>query len=52
MTSAKLCVAAGTSFQLNGGETSGPSHVNFFGIVSPLEKAVFEIWKDIAPPVA
>jgi len=42
MMSAKLCVAAGASFQLSGGETSGPSHVNFFGIVSPLEKATLE----------
>ena len=46
--SAKLCVAAGASFQLNCGETLGPSHVNFFGIVWPLENTVLEMWKDMA----
>jgi hypothetical protein len=43
MMTAKLCVAAGASFQLSCGETSGPSHVNLFGIVSPLENAALEI---------
>ena len=51
MMSAKLCVAADASLQRSCGETSGPSHVNFFGIVWPLEKTVFEIWKDIARPL-
>jgi len=52
MMSAKLRVAAGTSVQLSCGEASSPSHVNFFGIVPPLEKAVLDIWKDIAHPFA
>jgi hypothetical protein len=52
MISAKLCLAAGASFQLNCGETSGPSHVNFLGIDPPLGKAVLAIWKDIVPPLA
>src|SRR5216683_2978410 len=52
MMSAKLCVSAGGSFHFNCGETSGPSHVNFFGIASPAEKSGLEICSAIAPPFA
>src|SRR5260370_40107603 len=50
MMSAKLRVFGGGSFHFNCGETSGPSQVNFLGIVSPAEKASLEICKDIVPP--
>ena len=43
MMSARLCVFAGTSFQSNLGETSGPSQVNFLGIACPAEKALLDI---------
>jgi len=39
MISAKLCVPPAAPFHLSGGETSGPSHVNFLGIVPPAENA-------------
>src|SRR5437868_3023288 len=48
MISAKLCVFAGGSFQLSLGEASGPSHVNFLGIISLAEKAELTIF--MLPP--
>src|SRR6267143_768464 len=42
MMSAMLCVFVGGSFHFNCGDASGPSQVNFFGIVSPAEKAALE----------
>src|SRR6202007_2408550 len=47
---AKLCVFAGGSFQFSLGETSGPSQVNFFGMVSPAEKALLPISNGIVFP--
>src|SRR5215472_4243265 len=46
--SAKLCVFAGGSVQLSFGETSGPSHANFFGIISPAENDALDIF--MVPP--
>jgi hypothetical protein len=37
--SARLLAPAGTSDQLKGGDTSGPSHVYFLGIISPAVNA-------------
>src|SRR2546422_7340622 len=37
--SARLLALAGMSDQLRGGDTSGPSHVYFFGIIPPASKA-------------
>ena len=48
MMSAKLCVFAGGSLQVSLGEASGPSQVNFFGIVSLAAKASLEIF--MVPP--
>src|SRR2546429_9074089 len=50
MMSAKLCVFAGGSLQVSLGEASGPSQVNFFGIVSLAAKASLEIF--MVPPWA
>src|SRR5579864_2579140 len=52
MMSAKLCVLAGGSVQVNRGESSEPSQVNFWGIVTPAENAVLTISKDTEPPFA
>src|SRR5258708_2242657 len=50
MMRVKLWVFAGGSPQESFGETSGPSHVNFFGIVSLAEKAGLVICNAMAPP--
>src|SRR5262249_48106238 len=50
MMSAKLCVFSGSAPQLSFGETSGPSQVNFLGIISPAEKKALEICSDIFSP--
>jgi hypothetical protein len=42
--------ATGALFHANWGEMSGPSHVNFLGIISPGEKAVLVTWRPIEPP--
>src|SRR5712692_5640583 len=51
MISEKLCVFSGGSFQVSFGERSGPSQLNFFGMVSPAGKAVLEICRDMVPPI-
>jgi hypothetical protein len=51
MTRAKVCVPAGDPFQLNCGETSAPSQVNFLGIAPPAEKLGLVIEKGIVSPL-
>ena len=47
---AMLFVLAGGSFHVRFGETSGPSQVNFLGIISPAENPELKICSDIGPP--
>src|SRR5437764_1269279 len=50
MISAKAWVFADGSSHFNCGEMSGPSQVDSFGIASPAEKAVLEIWRGMVAP--
>jgi hypothetical protein len=45
-------VFAGESVHVSFGEMSGPSQVNFLGIVSPAEKFELVICRDMAPPLS